>query len=133
MSATPRTAGPVLKSVDRPPTDSAMVLCAGQYRSGTHCTTSLSSHSNLPVIGGVDATRTARSAARRLTTGARNVTTTGCATPTVWPVEGSTDATVKLADWLEAVRLIPDGSATTDAEMPTTTTTDRKTARMRQF
>lgn len=29
------------------------VQCAGQKRSGTHCTTSLSSHSNLPVIAGV--------------------------------------------------------------------------------
>src|SRR3984885_147753 len=122
MSATPRTAGPVLKSVDKPPTDSAMVLCAGQYWSGTHCTTSLSSHSSLPVIEGVDLTSTARSAARRLTTGARNETTTGCATPTGWPLDGRTDATAKLADWLEAVRLIPDGSVATDAEMPTTTT-----------
>src|ERR1700743_3958281 len=98
MSATPRTAGPALKSVDRPPTDSAMVLCAGQYRSGTHCTTSLSSHSNLPVIGGVDATRTARSAAGRLTTGARNVQTTGAATPTTWPIDGRIEATAQRSD-----------------------------------
>src|ERR1700677_2514502 len=131
MSATPRTAGPVLKSVDRPPTDNAMVLCAGQYRSGTHCTTSLSSHSTLPVIEGVDATRTARSAARRLTTGARNVTTTGCATPTTWPVDGRTEATAKLSDWCDAVRLMPDGPVTTDPELPTPTTTERNTARMR--
>src|ERR1700674_5109225 len=131
MSATPRTAGPVLKSVDRPPTDSAMVLCAGQYRSGTHCTTSLSSHSNLPVIEGVDLTSTARSAARRLTTGARNVTTMGCATPTTWPVDGRTEATAALSDWCDAVRLMPDGSVATDVAIPTTTTTDRKTVRIR--
>src|ERR1700733_6490308 len=119
MSATPRTAGPVLKSVGRPPTDSAMVLCAGQYRSGTHCTTSLSSHSNLPVIEGVDLTSTERSAARRLTTGARNVTTTGCATPTTWPVDGRTEATARLATWCDAVRLTPDGPVPTDAQTPT--------------
>src|SRR5580700_10149127 len=124
MSATPSTAGPVLKSVERPPADSAMVLCAGQYRSGTHCTTSLSSHSNLPVIEGVDATRTARSAARRLTMGVRNVTTTGCATPTTWPVDGRTEATTRPSDWCDAVRLTPDGPVTTDVEIPTTTTTD---------
>src|ERR1700722_18565619 len=133
MSATPRTAGPVLKSVDRPPTDRAMVLCAGQYRSGTHCTTSLSSHSNLPVIEGVDLPSAARSAPRRLTTRARNVTTTGCATPTTWPVDGRTEATVRLSTCCDAVRLTPDGPVTTDAEIPTTTTTERKTARMRQF
>ena len=39
----------------------------------------------------------------------------------------------ELSDWCDAVRLMPDGPATTDAEIPTTTTTDRKTARMRQF
>src|ERR1700750_1430918 len=48
--ATPTTAGPVLNSVDWPSTESATVLCAGQNRSGTHCTTLLSSQSNLPVI-----------------------------------------------------------------------------------
>src|SRR5918994_4966701 len=78
--ATPMTAGPVWKFVDRPPTESATVLCDGQKRSGAHCTTLLSSHSNLPVIDGVDVTAMARSAARRLVTSALNVTTTGCAT-----------------------------------------------------
>ncbi|COX81492.1 Uncharacterised protein [Mycobacterium tuberculosis] len=85
-----------MKSLDRLPTESSTVLCAGQKRSGTHCTTSLSSHSNLPVIAGVDLTSTARSAACRLAglvIGALNVTTTGCATPTTWPRVGSTDAT----------------------------------------
>src|SRR3984957_14555954 len=99
MSATPRTAGPVLKSVDRPRTESAMVLCAGQYRSGTNCTTSLSSHSNLVVIEAVDGRRTAGSAALRSTTGARNVTTTVCSTTTTWPVDGRTEATTKVSDW----------------------------------
>src|SRR5258707_9822741 len=96
MSATPRTAGPVLKSVDIPPTHSAIVLCAGQYRSGTHCTTSLSSHSNLPVIAGADLMSMARSAARLSATGALNVTTTRCATPTTPPRVGRTDATTGL-------------------------------------
>src|SRR5438270_582562 len=58
MLATPTTAGPVWKLEDRPPTESATVLCAGQNRSGTHCTSSLSSHSNLPVIAGADLTST---------------------------------------------------------------------------
>ena len=86
--ATPTTLGPVLNSVDRPSTESAIVLCAGQYRSGTHCTTLLSSHSNLPVIGGVDLTSMVRSTACLLVTGALNVTTTGWATPTTWPRAG---------------------------------------------
>src|SRR6201984_1418344 len=92
MSATPRTAGPVLKSVDRPPTESATVLCDGQNPSGTHWTTSVSSHSNLPVIAGVVLMSMARSAACRLATGALNVTTTGCATPTTSPRVGRTEA-----------------------------------------
>ena len=63
--------------VGRPPTDSATVLCAGQNSSGTHCTTSLSSHSNLPVIAGAELMSRARSAAGRLATGPLNVTTIG--------------------------------------------------------
>lgn len=96
ISATPRTAGPVLKSVDKPPTDNATVLCAGQKRSGTHCTTWLSSHWNFPVIAGADVTSMARSAVRRLATGALNVTTTGWATPTTSRDVGSTDAMANL-------------------------------------
>jgi len=65
--------------------------------------------------------------------GVRNVTTTGCATPTTLPVDGRTEATAEDSDWCDAVRLTPDGPVTTDVEIPTTTTTDRKTARMRQF
>ena len=79
MSATPTTAGPVAKFVARPPTDSATVLCAGQNRSGTHCTTLFSSHSYLPVIAGADFISIARWAASRFATGAVKVTTTGCA------------------------------------------------------
>ena len=40
----------------------------------------------------------ARSAARRLVTGALNVTTTGCATPTTSPGAGKTDAMAKADD-----------------------------------
>ena len=56
-------------SVLRLPTDSMIVLCDGQYRSGTHWTTLSSSHSNLPVIPVVDVTPMARSAAARLEMG----------------------------------------------------------------
>src|SRR5262245_25142424 len=89
MLAVPTTAGPVSMAVVRSPTESATVVCAGQNRSGTHCTTLFSSHSYLPVIAGVDVTLMARSAARRSATGAVNVTTTGCATPTTWPRAGN--------------------------------------------
>src|SRR5712675_1985644 len=124
------TAGPVSKSMDRTPTESATVLCAGQNRSGTHCTTSLSSHSNLPVIAGVDLTSMARSAACRLATGALNVTTTGCATPTTSPRVGRTDAMANVYDWFTATRLTPAGTATTFAAIPITARTHRITARM---
>src|SRR5581483_4097862 len=95
MSAIPTTERPVLISVDRPPTDNATVLCAGQNRSGTHCTVSLSSHSYLPVIAGVDLTGRACSIAARLPTGAAKVSTSGCATPTTSFGFGDTDATAK--------------------------------------
>src|SRR6476661_680608 len=49
--------------------DNATVLCAGQYRSGTQCTTLLSSHSNFPTIAGTDLMSRARSAARLSATG----------------------------------------------------------------
>ncbi len=69
-----------------------MVLCAGQYRSGTHCATSLLIHSNLPVIDGVDLTSTARSGRAPVDDGrAERDATTGCATPTTWPVDGRTE------------------------------------------
>ena len=45
MLATPTTFGPVVSCVGRPPTDSAIVLCAGQKSSGFHCTVFVSSHS----------------------------------------------------------------------------------------
>src|SRR6201997_1552825 len=106
------TAGPVSKSVDRPPNESVTVLCAGQNRAGTHCTTSLSSHSNLPVIAGADLTSMARSAACRSATGALKVTTTACATPTTSPRVGRTDAMADVYDWFAAARHTP-GPATT--------------------
>src|SRR6476619_1616953 len=129
MLATPMTAGPVANSLDRRPTDSATVLCAGQNRSGTHCTTSLSSHSNLPVIAGVDLTATARSAARRLETGALNVITTGCATPTTAPRVGRTDAITGRYDWFAAM-LGPAGPAMTLAVITIAARTHRTTAGM---
>ena len=87
------------------------MLCAGQNRVGTHCATSLLSHSYLPVIDGDEVTRTARSAALRLDTGERNVMTTGCATPTTSPVVGPTEATGNRNDWSDAARLTPEGPA----------------------
>src|ERR1700751_6027784 len=130
--ATPPTAGPVLNSLDWPSTESATVLCAGQNRSGTHCTRLLSSHSNLPVIAGADLTSTARSAACRLAElvmGVLNFTTTGCATPTTAPRVGRTDAMAKSCDWFAAATLMPVGAATTLAAIPITARTHRTTAR----
>src|SRR5689334_963963 len=103
MLATPTTAGPVAKFVEKPPNDSAMVLCAGQKRSGIHCTTSLSTHWNLPVMAGDDLTSIARSAARRSVTGAPNVTVTGCATPTTSLGAGKTDAIAPFTGWFATV------------------------------
>src|SRR5579875_584347 len=133
MSATPTTVGPVLNSVARRPTESATVLCAGQYRSGTHCTTLLSSHSKWPVIAGADLTALARSAAGRSATGAVNVTTIGCATPTIAPRVGRTDATANRYDWLVAARLTSAGPATTVAAVPISARTHRTAARMAPF
>src|ERR1700752_4272668 len=124
------TAGPVSKSVDRPPNESVTVLCAGQNRSGTHCTTSLSSHSNLPVIAGADLTSMARSAACRSATGALKVTTTGCATPATSPRVGRTDAMADLYDWFAAAGLTAAGAVTTLAATPIAASTHRKTPRM---
>jgi len=128
--ATPTTAGPVAKSVDWLSTASSTVLCAGQNRSGTHCTTSLSSHSNLPVIAGADLMSMARSAARLSATGALNVTTTGCATPTTSPRVGRTDAMAGLYDWFAAAMLAPAGPAATIALIPIAARTHRTTPRM---
>src|SRR5215218_3220834 len=70
----------------------------------------------------------ARSAASRFATGAANVTTTGCATPTTWPAVGSTDAIAKPSDWFAAARLEPAGTATTLATATITVRTHRTTA-----
>src|SRR6185369_2389212 len=140
MLATPMTAGPVANSLDRRPTDSATVLCAGQNRSGTHCTTSLSSHSNLPVIAGADFMSMARSVARLSATGALKVTTTGCATPTTSPRLGNTEAMAGSYDWFAAAAglyywfaaamLAPAGPAATIALVPIAARTHRTTPRM---
>src|SRR5690242_6592850 len=133
MLATPTTAGPVLISVDTPPTVSAIVLCDGQYLSGTHWTTSLSSQSNLPVIAGVALTSTERSAARRLAesvTGAVNFTITGCATPTTSSRVGRIDAIANPCGWLDAARLTSAGVTTTLAAAPNTARTHRTPVRM---
>src|ERR1700729_3873395 len=129
MLATPTTAGPVLNSVDRPPIESATVLCAGQNRPGTHCTTLLSSHSNLPDIAGTDLMSMARSAACLSVTGAPKVTTTGCATPTTSPRVGRTDAMVGLCDWDAAAMLALAGPAGTTALIPIAATKLRITPR----
>src|SRR5271165_4992819 len=107
MLATPTTAGPVLNSIGLLPTDSFTVLCAGQNRSGTHCTTLLSSHSNLPVMAGIDLTSMARSAAGPSAMGPLKVTTTGCATPTTSPRVGKIDLMAELSGRLTAVVSTP--------------------------
>lgn len=103
---------------------------AGQNRSGVHCTTSLSSHSNLPVIAGA-LMSTARSAACRLVMGALNVTITGCATPTTWPRVRATDPMVNRHDRFAAARLTPAGPATTGAAIRITAKGDLKTGSTR--
>src|ERR1700722_3764546 len=128
--ATPTTAGPVSKAVDSSPTESATVLCAGQNRSGTHWTTSLSSHSNLPVIAGTDLMSMARSAARLLATGALNLTTTGCATPTTSPRVGRTDAMAGEYDGFAAAMLALAGPAATIALIQSARRTHQTTQRM---
>src|ERR1700744_5451071 len=130
MLATPTTAGPVWNSVDKPPTESATVRCAGQNLSGTHCTTSLSTQANLPVIAGADVTAMARSAAARSGTGRATVTTTGCATPTTAPRAGSTEAMSSPSDCFAAATLTAAGAAITPAAIPTTASTPRTTVRM---
>src|SRR4029077_1987894 len=134
------TAGPVANFVEKPPTERATVLCAGQNRSGTHCTTSFSSHSNLPDIAGTDLMSMARSAARLSATGALNVTTTGCATPTTSPRVGRTEAmaglynafaaAAGLYDWFAAATLAPAGPATAIVLTPIAAITHRTTPRM---
>ena len=98
MLATPNVADPVPKLRRTPPASNEIWEWAGQYWSGTHCTTSELSHSNRPVLGAGEVTTMERSAASRSATGPVNVTTIGCATPTVWPLMGRTEATVATPD-----------------------------------
>src|SRR5262245_53149739 len=92
MSATPITAGPVWNSVRKPPTDSIIVLCAGQNWAGVQDTVFASSHSYVPVRAGVDFIPRARSTTDRFETGFLNVTTTGWPTPTTAPSAGAIDS-----------------------------------------
>src|SRR5208337_4579263 len=91
--ATPSSASPVSKPVVSACTPTDTWVWAGQYWAGTHCTTLFSTHSKCPVALLGEVTRMDRSAARRSVTGAVNVTTTGCATPTTAPSVGKTEAT----------------------------------------
>ena len=68
-----------------------------------------------------------RSAACRSATGARNVTTTGWATPTTWPALGSTEAMTAPYGWFTAAELIPAGTATNIAVTPMVASTLRTT------
>ncbi|BBZ23822.1 hypothetical protein MHIB_22400 [Mycolicibacter hiberniae] len=124
MLATPTTFARVLKSTDRLPTDSATVLCAGQYRSGIHCTSVSSTQSKLPVIGGLERTAMLRSAALRSLTGAENVTTTGCATPTTAPDAGWIEAIPVTGGCVAAAELSPGVTSVVTAT-PITTIADR--------
>src|SRR5688500_9982761 len=89
MSATPTTEAPVSKLVEAPPAVTEIFECADQNPSGFHCTTSSLSQLNVPSGTSGELMRIVRSAALRLATGPAKVTTTGCATPTTWPVAGS--------------------------------------------
>src|ERR1700758_5099991 len=115
---TPTTAGPVSKSVLKPPAVTCTELCAGQTPSGIHCTTLSPSHWNRPVIGFDDVTRMVRSAAVRSVIGLPNVTVTGYPTPTTAPWAGWTATTVGVA---AAAKLAGVGRSTAIATTPTTT------------
>ena len=93
MLATPSSASPVSNPVVRACTPTETWVWAGQYWSGTHCTTLFSTHSKCPGVLLGDVTWIDRWAAARSVTGAVNVTTTGCATPTTAPSAGKTEAT----------------------------------------
>ena len=128
--ATPMTDGPVSKSVANPPIDSAIVVCAGQNRSGTHCATASSSRWKLPVIGGTVLRSSARSAARRSTTAVLNGTTTGWATPTTSPRVGSTDTMASCGDRLDAAVPTAGGPAAMPAARTIATRTHLPTWRI---
>ena len=93
MLATPSSSSPVSNPVVRACTPTETWVCVGQYRFGTHCTTLFSTHSKCPGVLLGEATWMDRSAAARSLTGAVNVTTTGCATPTTAPLAGKIAAT----------------------------------------
>ena len=93
MLATPRNWSPVSKPVVSSWTPTETWVWAGQYWLGTHCTTLFSGHSKWPEVLLGELTRMPRSAAARSITGAVNVTTTGCATPTTAPSAGKIAAT----------------------------------------
>src|SRR5690625_3644019 len=76
-------------------------------------------------MAGVVRTGTVRSAARRSSTGAENVTTTGCATPTTAPDAGPIDTMPPPGDWPAAAELRPAGITNAASATPTTTTAER--------
>ncbi|SKT74961.1 Uncharacterised protein [Mycobacteroides abscessus subsp. abscessus] len=83
----------------------------------------LSSHSYLPVMGGVDVMPSARSAAPRSATGSLNVTTTGCAIPTRLSGIGAMDLTLISSGRLTAVVSTPTTCPASAASTTDTATT----------
>jgi hypothetical protein len=84
-----------------------IVEWAGQNWSGTQATVESLRHSYLPVISLCEVTWMDRSAAVRSATGRVKFTMMGAATPTVWPLYGTTEATVAaLADGAIAATLV---------------------------
>src|SRR5215207_120335 len=88
MSATPTTAEPVSKLVEKPPAVTAIGEWAGQNWSGVHCSTWLLSQLNCPVGVLGDVMSIDCSARARFVTGSAKVTSIGAATPTTSPVAG---------------------------------------------
>src|SRR5882757_8103138 len=106
MLATPSTSSPVSKPVDKACTWTPTWLWAGQYPSGVHCTTLLSTQVNRPVMWLGAVILIARSAAARSLTGPVNVTITGWATPTTAPLAGWIAATLSVG-FLGAIAAMP--------------------------
>src|ERR1700754_1121342 len=130
MSATPTTAEPVSKLVEKPPAVTEIGELAGQNWSGTHCTISLLSQENSPVGFWRELMVMDCSARARLTTGSAKVTSTGAATPTTSPDAGETAMTAgaPIGPGTAAMPAGAEPTMATDAT-PTTASTYRTTLR----
>lgn len=124
----------VSKLVDMPPAKTATWVWAGQNPSGIHCTTASLRHTNRPVVFFDDVIVIDSSAAARSATGLVNLTTSGCATLTTAPGDGSivsaaktevgdeSDAQPTLSDLIIAVATTPTVKS---AQLPSDSWIDR--------